>query len=331
MIDATASLRAAEQISATTLIEYLRANGWSSRPSRVDGIAIFSKRIPGADNPVQFILPIESAFDEEQRRVADALRTIAQIEGISEDQIAERVQQLARASSSVSEDELSSSASGRSKAEGAGSSERKKAFQIFLSGSRSDSITDKEIESVAQLVRKSLGLSDQNAFNIVELLENEMPKAINHFRLEVVTTNDAQEIYSTKTPPRIFAKESIYRLAREGDTRSRFLFAHEIGHLLLHSRSVHFSAPNGPKLNKLHKTIEAQASKFALFFLIPNSIVRQFRSVESLSLHCQVRREVAELRMKYLIADEEGANVERKIQELFTQTVRDLKRNQISS
>jgi hypothetical protein len=80
MIDATASLRAAEQLPAEALIEYLRATGWSSRPSRVKGIAIFSKRIPGADNPVQFILPVEPKFPEEKRRVADALRTLAQIE-----------------------------------------------------------------------------------------------------------------------------------------------------------------------------------------------------------------------------------------------------------
>jgi hypothetical protein len=80
MIDATASLRAAEYLPAEVLIEYLRATGWSSRPSRVKGIAIFSKRIPGADNPVQFILPVEPEFPEEQRRVADALRTLAQIE-----------------------------------------------------------------------------------------------------------------------------------------------------------------------------------------------------------------------------------------------------------
>jgi uncharacterized protein with von Willebrand factor type A (vWA) domain len=96
MIDATASLRAAEQISASTLIEYLQANGWSSRPSRVEGIAIFSKRFSGAENPVQFILPIEPAVAEEHRRVADALRTISQIEGCSEAQIANEALQTIR-------------------------------------------------------------------------------------------------------------------------------------------------------------------------------------------------------------------------------------------
>jgi hypothetical protein len=103
MIDATASLLAAEQITAAMLIGYLGATGWSSRPSRVEGIAIFSKRLPGADNPVQFILPAEPGFDEEQRRIADALRTLAQIEGCSVARIAEKVAQLADRQSVASE------------------------------------------------------------------------------------------------------------------------------------------------------------------------------------------------------------------------------------
>ena len=90
MMDATASLQLAEQISAATLIKYLHETGWSSRPSRVEGIAIFSKRVSGAQNPVQFILPVEPMFPDEQRRVADALRTISQIEGCSEAQMARR-------------------------------------------------------------------------------------------------------------------------------------------------------------------------------------------------------------------------------------------------
>jgi FixJ family two-component response regulator len=91
MIDATASLRAAEQISALELIAYLQATGWSSRPSRVDGVAIFSKQVPGAEGPVQFILPVKPEFPDELRRVADALRTVAQIEGSSEEQVAESI------------------------------------------------------------------------------------------------------------------------------------------------------------------------------------------------------------------------------------------------
>jgi hypothetical protein len=83
MIDAGPSLEAAQGISAPALMHYLLATGWSSEPSRVAGISIFSKKIGGADQPIIFILPTVSGLTDEQRRVADALRTIAAVEGRS--------------------------------------------------------------------------------------------------------------------------------------------------------------------------------------------------------------------------------------------------------
>jgi hypothetical protein len=80
MIDAGPSLKAAEGLRAIDLLAYLVGTGWSARPSRVDGVSILSKIIPGADRPAEFILPVKPAFEEERRRVADALRTIEAVE-----------------------------------------------------------------------------------------------------------------------------------------------------------------------------------------------------------------------------------------------------------
>jgi hypothetical protein len=80
MIDAGPSLRAAEGLPAAALLTYLRSNGWTAEPSRVEGIAILSKMLPGAKEPVIFILPEGPGFGDEQRRVADALRTIEAVE-----------------------------------------------------------------------------------------------------------------------------------------------------------------------------------------------------------------------------------------------------------
>jgi Zn-dependent peptidase ImmA (M78 family) len=117
----------------------------------------------------------------------------------------------------------------------------------------------------------------------------------------------------------------VYRLARQGDATSRFLFAHEIGHLVLHSTSPHFHAR---KSSKREKITEAEASQFALFFLIPDSVARRFKTAESLSVHCQIRREAAELRIHYLAASggERLANANRKIQDILPKTVQALKR-----
>jgi hypothetical protein len=80
MIDAGPSLRAAEGLPAGVLLNYLRSKGWTAKPSRVEGIAILSKMLPGAKEPVIFILPEVPGFGDEQRRVADALRTIEAVE-----------------------------------------------------------------------------------------------------------------------------------------------------------------------------------------------------------------------------------------------------------
>jgi hypothetical protein len=113
------------------------------------GIAIFSKRISGADNPVQFILPVEPTFPDERRRVADALRTLAQIEGCSEAEIANKVRQTSspsRGLESKNADVLKS----------------KKDTSIVMSGKTDSSVTNDAIESTAQHLRESLGLSDQS-------------------------------------------------------------------------------------------------------------------------------------------------------------------------
>jgi len=91
MIDAGPSLKAAERLRAADVLTYLIRNGWSSRPSRVDGISLLSKAVPGADRPAEFILPIKPGFDEEQKRIADAIRIIGQIEDRSEIAIADQI------------------------------------------------------------------------------------------------------------------------------------------------------------------------------------------------------------------------------------------------
>ncbi len=87
MIDAIPSLCAAERLPARVLGTYLRSTGWMAQASRVAGFTIFSRTIPDADEPILFVLPEEGGFSEGQRRVADALRTIAAIEERSLDEI----------------------------------------------------------------------------------------------------------------------------------------------------------------------------------------------------------------------------------------------------
>lgn len=114
MIDASPSLEAAKGISGRELLVYLEGKGWKARPSKVDGISIVSKEFPGANERAEFIVPIKAGFSDEQRRIADALRTIAQIDGCSEAEIASKVKE-AKAKSVASISPKSSESERRTK------------------------------------------------------------------------------------------------------------------------------------------------------------------------------------------------------------------------
>jgi hypothetical protein len=97
MIDAGPSLEAAKMLPAADLLHYLLGRGWTARPSRVEGISIISKDVPGADKPILFILPVQPGWEDEQRRVADALRTVSAIEGRPMTSIVDDVRRFAHA------------------------------------------------------------------------------------------------------------------------------------------------------------------------------------------------------------------------------------------
>jgi hypothetical protein len=94
MIDAGPSLKAADGLRGSAVSAYLSQTGWRTRPSRVDGISIFSRELPGLDEPVEFILPVTGDFDEEHRRIADALRTLEGVEKRSLFVIADDIRKL---------------------------------------------------------------------------------------------------------------------------------------------------------------------------------------------------------------------------------------------
>jgi phasin len=201
MIDATASLQAAERISAVALIRYLRGTGWSSRPSRVEGIAIFSKRVSGADDPVQFILPEAPAFPDEQRRVADALRTIAQIEGCSIAQMDEKVRQVADRRISSSVHDLPSAYYGdfenpkelQAMAE-ASVDQARKAFERFLAGTQ-----------------QTAGSMDERGATVRASAKDISAKAISYAEKNVQTSLDyAQSLLHAKDLTEVMRLHSEY-------------------------------------------------------------------------------------------------------------------------
>jgi L-lactate utilization protein LutB len=98
MIDAGPSLEAAGKISASTLAAYLKSTGWKVEETAVPEATILSKWLPGADDPVHIVLPAAPDFNDERRRVADALRTLQVVEERPIATILEEVRQTAHKS-----------------------------------------------------------------------------------------------------------------------------------------------------------------------------------------------------------------------------------------
>jgi hypothetical protein len=90
MINRQPSLEGARKVSLSHLTAYLLARGW--RESDSGQGAIFSIDLPGADQTISVLLSNRAGSDDEQRRIADALETLAAVE---ERTIAEIAQEIA--------------------------------------------------------------------------------------------------------------------------------------------------------------------------------------------------------------------------------------------
>jgi hypothetical protein len=159
----------------------------------------------------------------------------------------------------------------------------------------------KEIETKALAWRHALGVPNEWAPNVVELLEIRLPKLFRDFALIVSSDRlmgDA-EAYTEFNPPHIAVRESVYRLARNGDGRSRMTFAHELGHLVMHPGAAKPRTETSRKSNvriRAFESAEWQARKFGAYFLLPKHIVIEFESPQALAQSCLVSSQAAEIR-----------------------------------
>ena len=231
MIDATPSFEAAVGLKGRDLAGYLSRRGWSEGPSRIEGISIFAKAVPGAEQSVKLILPVRAGFDDEARRVADALRTLAQIEGRTEVEIATELR------GSLSKEEASDvgSVAPVSNDPDLTEDENIRLLEHFLS--------DFEVENAALSLRRDLGLSDQSVFNIVEVLQTALPKVLKDFVIEIYQQGERVdfEAYSQASPPKIFVRRDVFEGALRDDPRSRTCAGSRDGSLVVAHRSIRAS------------------------------------------------------------------------------------------
>lgn len=85
--------------------------------------------------------------------------------------------------------------------------------------------------------------------------------------------------------------------SEEGDPRSRFVIAHELGHIILHRNDIsYFSDQTLPELQYLpsERRAEWQANTFAKHLLLPADIARELREKDAILELCQVEEWLAD-------------------------------------
>lgn len=95
--------------------------------------------------------------------------------------------------------------------------------------------TPSVIEHYADRLRILLGLTGVTDFNIISVIENDLPRHLRNFSIEVFGRDELSVAAHTEfRPARVLVRQDVYDGAHRDDPKSRFTIAHELGHLCLH-------------------------------------------------------------------------------------------------
>lgn len=162
----------------------------------------------------------------------------------------------------------------------------------------------KNIQEEAQGLRDSLGIKTCK-LPILKIYE-----ALPHFddlELEVVEDRELPTDEAVTYPDLkiIQVRESVYDAAYEGDPRSRFTLAHELGHYFLHrNQPPSYARSSGDY--KIYFDCEWQADRFASELLIDRRKFTGDWSVEDIMEIFQVSQPAAEIALRDKKKEEGG-------------------------
>lgn len=160
----------------------------------------------------------------------------------------------------------------------------------------------KQIEVIAYDWRYAFDCVHTWAPDLLRIMEHKLPLIDPAFNLRTENDSDMEtEAFTEMFPPEITVRSSVYDAAYNLNGRARFTLAHELGHYFLHGDDhQHHRAVNFQKAGSKMFDPEWQANQFAVHFLMPEDIVREFSDPNELAASCKVSRQAATLRMKEL-------------------------------
>lgn len=153
-------------------------------------------------------------------------------------------------------------------------------------------------------LREKCGVNAQLDLDVMQLLRSlERTTLPRKGRLKTFVHNDkplGYKAYVKFDPLELHVEKLTFERARWGqDFSAKYIICHELGHVVLHDGlAVPFSEREitRPIFGAESGLAEDQANRFADQLLLPDHILSQFGSIESLIDMCQIGRDLAERR-----------------------------------
>lgn len=157
-----------------------------------------------------------------------------------------------------------------------------------------------QVDAAADSVRNSFRLEEVPYFPVVDVVEKLLANRFEEISFEICTHAEMDGAEGLTCPRGRFIRirEDVYDEACTGGVRARFTFAHELGHLLLHTDADKplARAMSNERL-KPFRSAEKQANRFASTLLMPSRHISILDSAEDLMERFGVSRPAASYRL----------------------------------
>ena len=166
---------------------------------------------------------------------------------------------------------------------------------------RAKPLSKNNIKKIAEVILDKVINPYGESFDVIAFMEFTLPKIFPEFRYEIGDKSEMGDNHGeTLLKKRIIRiREDVYEGAIYGLGRDRFTIAHEIGHLLLHTKGDIKLARSGNKV-KPYESPEWQANCFASELLMPERLISKDDTIQSIMERFQVTQTAARVRLEKL-------------------------------
>jgi len=159
------------------------------------------------------------------------------------------------------------------------------------------------VADLAHEARIRLGIDHYFTFNIVNAIRRLIGKEFDKLgvlHLDVFEHDNDPVSYVTFDPLTLHVHREIWNDAELGEPKSRFILAHELGHMLMHGNYRQaFSEDEQSRLKFVQpeESAEAQAHWFAACFIAPDYLARKCESESELCLQFDFPSDFASVKL----------------------------------